>query len=74
MSTTTSGFPGGGGELGDASDRPIAQFGEDVAQVLPELDVQASAGFDDRDDGGNLWTCGFIADVKPVFAIMRSSA
>ncbi len=74
MLTTTGGFPGGGSQLNDAGDGPIGEFGEDIAQVLAKLDVQATAGFDDGDDGSDLWSGAFVAEMKPVFPVMRSSA
>ena len=66
MSETTCGLPSGGSQLSHSGDGPIAEFGEDIAQVLAKLDVQATAGFDDGDDGGDLWSGTFIAQVEPV--------
>ena len=74
MSETTCGLPSGGSQLSHSGDGPIAEFGEDIAQVLAKLDVQATAGFDDGDDGSDLWSGAFVAEMKPVFPVMRSSA
>ena len=68
MSASVRGFPSGGSQLGHPSDGPGAEFWEDVAQVLAEPDVEAAAGFDDGDDGGDFWAGALIAKVQPVAA------
>ena len=47
------GFPHGGGQLGDAVDGPVAQFGQDVEEIGAQVDVQTAAGFHDGGDGRN---------------------
>ena len=66
------GLPGGGGEFGDAIDRPVAEFGQDVIKIGPQVDVQTTAGFDDGGDGRDFGTGLFAAQMQPVFAVMAS--
>ena len=68
MSETARSFPGGGSEFSHSVDGPGSEFGQDVAQVFAELDVQTSAGFHNGNDGSDLGTGRFVAQVKPVFA------
>ena len=46
-------FPGRGCQFGDPGYGPIAQLGQDVIKVLAQINVQATAGLDDRGDGGD---------------------
>jgi len=68
------GLPGGGGQLGDAIDRPVAQSGQDVIKIGPQVDVQTAAGFHDGGDGRNFGTGGGAAQMDPVFAAQSQGA
>jgi hypothetical protein len=37
-------LPDGGSELGDAIDRPAAQFGQDVIKIGAQVDIQTKRG------------------------------
>ena len=62
------GFPGGGRELGDAIDGPVAEFGEDICEIGEQIDVQAAAGLDEGGDGRDFGTGLLAAQMEPVFA------
>ena len=49
----------------------FGETGEDRRQVLAHRNVHPSAGFDDREDGGNFGSGLLAADVDPVFATKR---
>ena len=66
--------PGGRGELGKAVHRRIGETGEDSGQVFAHGDVHPSAGFDNREDGGDFGSGLLTADVDPVFATERHRA
>ena len=61
------GLPRGGRQFGHAVDGPLAQSGEHVVEMLAQMNVQASAGLDDRGDGRHLGAGLFAADMQPVF-------
>jgi hypothetical protein len=50
--------PCGRGELGEAVDGRVGEAGEDSSQIVAHGKVNAAAGFDDREDGGLIRTCG----------------
>ena len=52
----------------------IGETGEDSGQVFAHGDVHPSAGFDDREDGGDFRSGLLTADVDPVFATERHRA
>ena len=60
-------FPSRGCQFGDLGDGPIAQLGQDVIEVLAQINVQATAGFDDRGNGGDFRSGLLTANVQPVF-------
>ena len=55
-------------------DGSFGETGEDRRQVLAHRNVHPSAGFDDREDGGNFGSGLLAADVDPVFATERHRA
>jgi len=67
-------FPGRGGQFGDPVDGPIAQLGQDVIEVLAQIDVHATAGLHDRGDGGDFRSGLLTAQVQPVFASQHQRA
>ena len=67
-------FPSRRAEFADTVGGPGAQSGEDVDEVFADVDLEATAGFEHREDGNDLGSGAFIPQVKPVFAVMRSSA
>jgi len=67
-------FPSGGRQFGDSGDGPIAQLGQDVIEVLAQINVQATAGLHDRGDGGDFRSGLLTANVQPIFAVMASLA
>ena len=66
--------PGSRGELGEAMDGRVGEAGEDSGQVIAHGDVDAAAGFDDGEDGGDFGSGLLAADVDPVFATDRYGA
>src|ERR1700730_3387894 len=66
--------PCGRGELGEAMAGRVSEAGEDSGQVFAPGDVHPSAGFDDREDGGDFGSGLLTADVDPVFATERHRA
>ena len=52
----------------------IGETGEDRRQVIAHGDVDAAAGFDDREDGGDFGSGLLAADMDPVFAAERDRA
>ena len=52
----------------------IGETGEDSGQVFAHGDVPPSAGFDNREDGGDFGSGLLAADVDPVFATDRHRA
>jgi len=56
------GLPSGGGQLGDALDRPVAQFGQDVEEIGAQVDVQTTAGFHDGGEQVSVLTIDTFAD------------
>jgi hypothetical protein len=62
------GIPRGRGQLAHSLAGPITPIGQDIAQIFPEIKVQAAAGFHNGGDGGDLRSGLRAADVQPVFA------
>ena len=60
--------------MGQAMDRSFGETGEDGGQIFAHGDVTPSAGFDDREDGGDFGSGLLAADVDPVFATDRYGA
>ena len=65
-------LPSGWGEFGNAVNGPVTEFGEDIAEIGAQVDVQAAAGFDEGGDGGDFGTGLLAAQMQPVFAVMAS--
>jgi len=63
--------PCGRGEFGEVMHGRIGETGEDRRQVIAHGDVDAAAGFDDREDGGDFGSGLLAADMDPVFAVMK---
>src|SRR5437867_6599568 len=61
-------LPSRGREFRQSGDRPLAEAGQHVVEILSEMDVQAPAGFHARGDGRHFRPRRFAADVQPVFA------
>ena len=61
-------LPRGGSQLTDAVGGPLAEFGQDILEIVSEVDVQATAGFHNGGDGRDLGTGFRTADVQPVLA------
>ena len=55
-------------ELGEAVDGHVGEAGEDSGQVIAHGNIDAAAGFDDGEDGGDFGSGLLAADVDPVFA------
>src|SRR5208337_236882 len=62
------GLPRGGRQLGHPGDRPLSELGKYVPEIFSEIDIQASASFHDRRDGGDLRSGLRAADMQPIFA------
>ena len=60
--------------MGQAMDRGFGETGEDGGQIFAHGEVTPSAGFDDREDGGDFGSGLLAADVDPVFAAERHRA
>jgi len=67
-------FPSRGRQFGDPGDGPIAQLGQDVMEVLAQINVQATAGLHDRGDGGDFRSGLLTANVQPVFTSQHQRA
>jgi len=65
---SSRGLPGRGRKLANPSDGPVAQLGQDVHEVFPEVHVQAAAGLHDGGDGRHLRPGFRTADVQPILA------
>ena len=55
-------------------DRRGGEAREDSGQAMAHRDVDAAAGFDDREDGGDFGSGLLAADADPVFATDRHKA
>ncbi len=63
--------PGRRSKVWEALDRNIGKPGQNRGQIVAHWDVDASAGFDDREDGGDFGSGLLTSDVDPVFATER---
>ena len=61
-------LPSGGRQFGDPVDGPAAELGQYLGQVFPQVDVQATAGFNDRRDGRHFRPGFRTPKVQPVLA------
>ena len=66
--------PYGRGELGEVVDGGVGEAREDSSQIVADGNVDAAAGFDDGEDGGDFGSGWLAADVNPVFATKRHRA
>ena len=62
------GLPSGGRQFGGPVDGPAAGLGLFLGQVFPQMDVQATAGFNDRRDGRHFRPGFRTPKVQPVLA------
>jgi len=65
-------LPSRGRQFRHAVDRPLAEFGEDVVEVLAQIDLQAAAGFHDGSNGGDFRSGLLAANMEPIFLFMTS--
>src|SRR5258708_5553857 len=63
-----SSSPSAGCQFGDAADRQIGETRQDRAEIIADGDLQATAGFDDGEDGCDARTGFSASEVDPVFA------
>src|SRR5581483_4406291 len=67
-------LPHRGRQFAHPVDGPLAEFGKHVAEVVAQIDIQATAGFHNGSDGGNLRSGSRTSNVQPIFAAERQRA
>jgi hypothetical protein len=65
------GCPGGGRQFGDSTDWKITQSRQDGTQIVADMDFEAPAGCDQRDDRCNTRPSLLASDVDPVLFLMQ---
>jgi hypothetical protein len=69
MSGLLGSLQGGGCQLGDKGDGPLAEFGQYVPEVCSQIDAQPTASLHDRGDGDHFGAGLFAPNVQPVLAV-----
>ncbi len=64
------GDPRSGSKVRDPLDRQISKPGENRGKVIAHRDLQPTAAFHHRENGRNLRSRLWAADVQPILAIM----